>query len=296
MTEVEHRRFRLGESSGRPLGGYISPDPFPQALFGLARSRGYESQLSLARTLGYKSNSIVQKWYTGKSAPTPKELGRLLILLQPNDEELDSIIDPYGELLQEGRAIKGRSYLPDSNRAVQAGQANRKQRSNPFDKWMEEYCDNHQITLKSLARSLGFQKFSRIRPPYDEGVSLNSFSQVLQNGPQALNLSPEQTATLSEAVAVTIEEQIAAGRRYTDKDNWAARKLQVEFACRTYTPVQAAKELGVTREYVRQLRNKFSLPLLLTEDHLEMLKNRKEVPMETHESDGTAHNYHVRSY
>lgn len=258
MTELEQKRFRRGESTGRPLGGNISPEPFPQALYGLALSRGFESQKALAIALSIRY-STVGSWYRGERTPHPQFIGEILVLLQPNDEESDSLLNPYGQLLEK-KPIKQSLFRRKVGRSL-------------FDEWVEKYCDNHSLTLIAFARLLGFENYKTIRT-YPK-IGLDTFSRVLQNAPKALNLSPEGTEALSEVVATTIEQQIAGGRRYSGQNNFLARKLQAEFSCRTYTPDQAAKILGITREGARYLRNKFGLPLLLTENHLNMLRNRK---------------------
>lgn len=48
IGEVERVRFRNGEDPNRPIGGNIVDKPFPQTLHGLAASKGFDSQTSLA--------------------------------------------------------------------------------------------------------------------------------------------------------------------------------------------------------------------------------------------------------
>ena len=78
--ELEPRKFRRGENASRPWGGNVSGEAFPQALYNLAVSRGYESQMALARALGKKRNSTVRRWYQGKTVPLPAELEAILAL------------------------------------------------------------------------------------------------------------------------------------------------------------------------------------------------------------------------
>lgn len=267
MPEFEQRKFRRGENTGRPLGGNVSTEPFPQALYNLALSRGYKSQLALARALGRKSNSAVRAWYTGIHPPTPEHLGQILVLLEPNDDERDSIVNPYGKLLQEG-----------TERATRTGQKSIKPGPTPFDEWMESFCRENTISLTSLAVVMGFKRLEAIRPQ-NRLVGLHTFSDILQTAPQALNLSPQATDRLSEAVASTIEEQIAAGHHYqTDNANGRIKTWQAQISCKTYTCRQAGRELGITGERVRQLRNKLNLPYLLTEEDLNVLRARNLKP------------------
>lgn len=275
MPEKEVK-FRRGESTGRPLGGKVSSEPFPQALYALAKSRGFESQLSLAKTLGFRGNSQVQTWYSGKSAPLPEYFGTLLILFQPNDEELDSIVEPYGQLLQEGKAVMG--SLAHSEKAILAGQKNIKAGLTPFDSWVEQYCRDHKTSIRNLRRNLseaiGFVKFD-IR--HADTLGIYNYSQVLQKAPEVLNLSEQETDSLSEAVAQTLEAQFAKGRKFRS-DTWPRGiiLLQKQLTCRTFTSNQAGRELGITGQRVRQLRDKLSLPYLLTEEHIVLLRNRRK--------------------
>lgn len=268
MSELEPRKFRPGESTGRPLGGNVSSEPFPQALYKLALSRGFESQLALAKALGHGYNSLVGNWYHGR-VPIPESLGRILVLFQPNGEELDSIIDPYGQLLAERRGAVG----ADSPTAIRLGLARIKPKETPFDRWLEQYCRDNNLTLKLLARTLGLSSPNSLRQTRSK-VGLETFSEILQTAPQALNLSPQETDILSEAVASTITEQIASGHVYQSYSlpTGKIRSLQAQIPCRTYNLSQAAVELVLTHQRVSQLRNKLNLPYLLTDEHIKMLK------------------------
>lgn len=267
MVELEQKKFRPGEHTGKPLGGNVSAEPFSQALYELARSRGYKSQLALGRALGYRSNSLVRTWYTGMNTPGPEYFGQILVLLKPNDDELDSIVDPYGKLLQKG-----------AERAIRRDQKKIKPGATPFDEWMESFCRKNTMSLTSLVVTMGFKNISTIRR-WNRPVSLDIFSDILQTAPQALNLSSRETDCLSEAVASTIEEQIAAGHNYlTNISSRRIRMWQAQIPCKTYNRGQAARELGITRERVRQLSNKFGLSYLLTEEDLNVLKARNRKP------------------
>lgn len=267
MVESSQEKFRPGENTGRPIGGNISLEPFPQALHSLALSRGYESQLSLARALGYKSNGIVRAWYSGRSAPSPELFGRILVLLRPDDHELDMIAEPYGELLQKGKG----NISAGTEISVRIGLSFIKPGLTPFDAWMEGFCKERRMSLKAIIKGMGLVSRS-IR---QTSASLETFSIILQNAPKNLNLTPAETDQLSEAVAQTIEQRLASGYVYSDNPTSKVLTWQSEIPCRTYTGVQAAKELGLSRERVRQLRGQYSLPYLLTEENLTMLRLRK---------------------
>ena len=103
MVEVEARTiFRRGEAPGRPIGGRIADRPFPKELSSVASDRGYESQYSLSKALGKSpTGGVVKRWYSGEHTPIPKEFCKLIVLFQPNDENLEGLIDAYGCALIE---------------------------------------------------------------------------------------------------------------------------------------------------------------------------------------------------
>lgn len=92
MSEFAQRKFEN-----------VFPKPFHQVLYELACSRGFTSQRALARALCV-SDSSVSNWYTGGIMPGPDRMGLILVLLRPNDDELDSLVEAYGELLQKKTA------------------------------------------------------------------------------------------------------------------------------------------------------------------------------------------------
>lgn len=271
IREVEPRKFRIGESTGKPWGGNVSPDPFPQALYNLARSRGYESQLSLAQALCKRANVAVGLWYGGKRVPLPDEFGKILRLLKPNNEELDALLEPYGKLLQEGKGRKG-GNLADSESTRRQGFKQMLPAKTPFEAWVKRFCQEKKLTLTNMATLLGFNT-GGLR---ERGFGIQTYSEILQNAQQALGLSEEEVTLLGDTVAQTIEQRIAEGHKFTDSlHGTSLKKIQRELACVTYTGHEAAEKLGITRERVRQLRQKLGLPLLLTEGHIEILRERR---------------------
>lgn len=276
MEEIEPRKFKRGESTGRPLGGNVSDEAFPQALYSLALARGYESQLSLARALGKKRNNIVSIWYRGNGVPSPEEFGRLLILFQPNDEELDRIVEPYGRLLEEGKGNRG--PIKASEMATKLGQIHIKEKLTPFDSWLEQFCKKRVTPMITLAEYLGCSLNGIRTTPSQPYLGLVAYSEILQKIPQALNLDEDETGLLAESVAQTIERAFEEGHSFQPGLCGASvKKLQREVVCRTYTGVQAAGELGISRQRVGQLRGKFNLPYLLTEDDINLLRPGREV-------------------
>lgn len=100
MVENQPKRLRKGESPGKPWGGAIADRPFSQALFALACSRGFQSQLALARALGKKDNRTTRQWYVSGIYPRPESLGEILQVLKPNEPELETLLTPWVENLR----------------------------------------------------------------------------------------------------------------------------------------------------------------------------------------------------
>ncbi len=257
--ETEPGKFRPGESTGKPWGGNVSSAPFPQALYSLARSRGYESQLALANGLCKKESSMVRAWYIGEHAPSPDELGSLLRLLKPNEQELDSLIAPYGQLLQ------------DSELRIRL--KNMKPAKTPFEAWIKGFCQERQVTMGAVATLVGATSIKEIA---NHDISLQTYSEILQNAPTALDLSEQEVISLGDVVAQTIQQRIETGRNFHDYLGGAAvTRAQSGFACITYNGAQAAEILDLSRERIRQLRVKHNLPLLLNDEHIKILRRRK---------------------
>lgn len=97
------RKFRPGENTRRPIGGHIAPLPFSQALYDLAKSRGYESQRDLTIALGGKGDGLVGSWYAGKRWPDRISLGNLITTLNPNPRELERILKLWTAYKDSGR-------------------------------------------------------------------------------------------------------------------------------------------------------------------------------------------------
>ena len=178
MVENEPVKFRRGESTGRPIGGHVSKEPFPQALYKLAASRGYESQSSLSRVLGESSNSSVSNWYLGRRAPSPEYFAAFLRLLKPNDEELEALVEPYRKLLAQWRG--NRSSHSNTHITVEHGQKQIKPSNTALGFWLVDYAKEKLITLNTLAERL------RIKGSDRDMLSLRTMSDILQRAPEVL--------------------------------------------------------------------------------------------------------------
>lgn len=262
MIEGELRKFRNGEAPGKPIGGNISKEPFPQALYNLAVSRGYESQSSLAKVFGHKGNDGTGFWYQGKRVPTPDYFGALLMLFKPKDEELDALVEPYRRLLAEGKGSQGN--VSGTRRAVETGRKCIKPSDTPLGSWIENYAQKEGISLQTLAKRLQYSSMTG-----RDGFGLESMSYILQKAPEALGLSKQQTKILAEAVAKTIVEKISQGYEFRNSiDVMRLKQIQQELQCTTFTGPQAARKLGTSRQNISLLRQRMDLPMLLTENDI----------------------------
>ena len=273
MTDEFETKFRRGESKDKPIGGNVSREPFPQAFYSLARSRGNASQLKIAKVL-CTTQSKIGSWLRGESVPLPAGFGSILVCFQPNDDEHDNIVEPYANLLQKAEESRTRTFSEASRRVWKLKE--KLKDKTPFEDWVEEFCRTRQISSKAFEQALASRYFFRsklLRFHFRGPLSLDRYSEILQTASEALNLSSQQTDSLSEAVAKTIEDLLAAGHRFKERMN--GRGLAVysrTLPYKTYNSVEAAEELGISRKWVRQLRMRLNLPPLLTECQLEILR------------------------
>lgn len=237
----------------RVPGGNIPDEPFPQALSTLAKSRGFDSQSSLARALGIKQ-SRVSPWYTGKLTPSPDYFGALLRILKPDDQELDSLVEPYCLYLTE------RSFLLSQER--------RKKPTNFLGQVIDRICDNHRITTAGWSEQIGMS-LGRIRHLRPQNLpSIGFLGEFLDNSLDAVDLSDEERQLLTEGVAQLIESRFREGKTPRDYGPSMYSSLQKKLPHKTYMPVDIAREVGKSRQRIEQLRRKFGIPnVLLTEDN-----------------------------
>ncbi|MBI2327960.1 hypothetical protein HYU92_06610 [Candidatus Curtissbacteria bacterium] len=269
MPERDQPNFRSGEISRRPYGENVSLEPLPQALRALMVSRGFETQISLGKALGGKSNSTVRPWLIGRRVPSPEEFGRLLILLKPNGQELDRLVEPWRNLLQAGRGRIG-GVAADSEVAIKRGKSLIKPAETPIGRWLEDYCRQKQISLAILLRILGLNI-----NPYGQNrdnLSIDSLATLLEKS-ERLDLTDEEKEQLADAIAATIEIKSSSGHRFQGGPKGGKiRSMQKTLPYVTYNGVEAAGHLGVSRAAVSVVRGQLDLPLLMTAAQLAMLE------------------------
>lgn len=109
MVELETQRvFRRGENERKPYLGNPSGDPFTLELHRLTASKGFVSQLALARALvgqelANKKQGTISNWFTGKYCPLPGDFISLIKVLEPDEEELMDFVAKYTS--RTGRTI-----------------------------------------------------------------------------------------------------------------------------------------------------------------------------------------------
>lgn len=247
MPERSEGKFRIGESAGKPIGGNVADQAMPQALYDFALSRGFESQNAFAKSINIR-NSVVSKWYRGVRVPSAEGMSNIFLVHQPTPVEVEMLIGPWAEQLQAKKRVR---------KHVQS--------KTPIGMWIERYVFDHKITFGEFARNVGLS-FASAR----DKMGIEGMERIIENA-ELLELDAVQTAELVEVVAQTIEEKAAKGHKFKSNSN-RAKIAQADLACTTYTPIQAADELGVTREAIRQHRERLKLPLLMNEQQFEILK------------------------
>lgn len=259
--ELEQPRFRIGETANRPYGGNVSDAPFPRALYCLAVKSGFESQSALAKAIGSKPNTV-SGWYRGEKVPSPERFGNFLILTNSSEEEREPLVAAYANRLAEQEAS---SRLKLSGRFMQPS-------NNPFGKWTEDFCHERAMTIAKFKEMLAISPRSSRRNHGRETIEL-----IRQNAKDKLKLSEEQTASLNEAIDKEIQQRTEEGHKF--QSGLRGRQLvkgQEKLNYRTYNGKQAGEILEISRERVRRLRNNFNLPVLLTNEHIEMLRGHLE--------------------
>lgn len=268
--------------SGKGIaGGSVSNEPFPRALYELSRSRGYVSQMSLARELGCQHSIIVSKWYRGESAPTLEYFSALLRLLKPNDKELEDLVNPYCELFTKGFGSQGR--VSGTERSFKVAKKERKPASNLFGRTIDKICDRERITFRKFAQKIGILPASLQTLRRKRAGSLELLAEILEKVSQSFELKEDEIIGLSEGVAQMIEEKVRKGERLMLVTSTRYRSLQKEIPCQTYRPVNIANELGLSRERVRQIRQKLGIEnvIMTEEDRQQILDYRKKVRAKT---------------
>lgn len=173
--EIKMGQFESYGDTQRQAQENGAGEEFARALRNIAALRGFESQVALARGLGYVNGSSVNGWYRGINTPNAENFGKLLGYLKPSGEELESLVEPWRKLLEEGKAVSGN--VPDTAITLRAGQKRMKKATTPFGMWIEGYCKSHQTTLVNLAHSV---QYSNLRGQIRDRISIEGMKKILQ--------------------------------------------------------------------------------------------------------------------
>lgn len=254
----------------KPPGGNISNEPFPKALYAVAKAAGLESQMSLARVLGlHGNNSTVHNWYTGKRLPSPELFGRILQVTNPTEEQREPLVKAYSQLLQKGKGQIG--SVAGTERAARIGQHHIVPSETPLGKWIETFCKEKRIPLAEFYRRLLGSFRAR-----DE-IGLPTMQALTQDAKEVLNLSDAQYDDLLQAIAKTKEEKTQKGHMFKNSIGSQLKKRQQGLAKKgqiTFTGEQAGQELGFTRAAISLQRQKRRWDHLLTPEQVEILRSQ----------------------
>lgn len=249
-------------SSTLPWERTITGSSFSTILHRLALSRNIRSQTELAKRVGV-TQPTVANWISGKNIPKAVPYDHIIDALNPNEKAREQLNTAYRKELRDRRV-----------HLIQAERKRGIKPETPVGKWFYEYRTQKKISSAELEKCL----LGRTLRSLDgisrwDNLSLSTLSEILLNAPEKLDLKSQQVDSLSEAVAKTVEKQLAKGRRFQDGiKGQAIIELQKRIPFKTFNGQQAGKILGRTRESVRQLREKLGLPLLLNPYQLELLR------------------------
>lgn len=185
-------------------------EEFAGALRNIAALRGFESQVALARELGYVNGSSVNGWYRGINTPNAENFGKLLRYLKPTEEELESLVEPWRKLLEEGKALSGN--VPDTAITLRAGQKRMKKATTPFGMWIEGYCRSHQTTLVNLAHSV---QFSNLRGQIRDRISVSGMLRILRKLPEIKALTAEEEEGLKKVIDQEIMRRVEQDQNFS---------------------------------------------------------------------------------
>jgi len=266
--EVERTIFRPGENAKRPYWGNVTDVPFAQILRRVAIGRGYISQKSLAEALGRKSNGLVYKWSSDRSIPSAETFGKIIVLFQPHDGELELLIEAYAQEISKrtganevwGMGVERRLKMIKSSETL-------------VGRWIEDYCINHRKTFSDFIKLIGMS--SKSSKSQRDKLGLLYMNAILDNV-NMLEPSEEEERRLVDAIEETKKKRLEEGREFREYPTSLVRTMQKKVGGRTYNGQQAGDNLDISREWVRKLRRKFGYQRLLTDEDLEVLRSHLE--------------------
>lgn len=238
---------------GRPRE--VSPKPFGQALYQLSQSRGFRTQEELTQGLGLKAKASVGRYFRGEEMPSPETFGGILATLKPDEGELETLIAQFSQDLIDKRV-----------RGAQRAQRSRRPSDSLIGQLIEKICDSRKISLKEFSKEIGIGS-SRIRDlRRGQGWTLDLLSGLLERAPDVFNLSEEEIENLSSAAAKLIRETVETGQKVKSIGPNNSYRVFRDLSCQTYTGGDLARELHISREAIRQRREKLGIEnVILTE-------------------------------
>jgi len=261
MKEREVELLVETEPKKRKPYGLVSKEPFPTILNGILLKRGL-TRKDLAE-ITEMTQGAVCFWFTGRSVPSLKALGALLIALRLDDDEVDELTEAYGCELSKGRGVSRVNSLELSRLLIKPSES-------PVGKWIEEQCIERNITVTEGMRLL---KLTSKRSSVRDSFGLETLIRMQQNAPWAFKLSEEEIEILNRAIQDQISTELEKRHRFVHRGkNGLTPEERKTLNYHYYNFAEVAETLGTSREWIRILCRKFNFVSPLTRDQIKKLE------------------------
>lgn len=200
---IGERRFRNGESPGRPGGGNVADDPFAKALYEIAEFRGLATQTALSVALGHgrTGQGVVNRWYRAVRVPCPAEFGNILVILDPPEPCRERLVAAYADKVMQGRGSPGH-YRHNAEQAFELSKKLIKTPADEVGTWTVDFCKERKMSLRLFFRGVGLARHG----VYNR-FSLHAILVILDNVQTAFGTGDERMESLRSAVAKKIERE-----------------------------------------------------------------------------------------
>lgn len=242
--------------------------PFTIVFGELISSRGFPSGKAIAEEMGVNPIYIT-RWRRGYNNPSPKHFGKLVLLFQPYDDKLEDFVEAYAQDLRRGKGveIEGQWELKPKEMKLKISESRMGSSKYPIGQWIEKYCKEKGITLEQFRERLDMRLSDR------DSFGIGALNKIFWNGQSSLGLTEDEKKEFQRAIDETKRLRIKQGHRFQSSNSrFLLSEMKKRSSSNSYNGSEAAKILGISREWVRKLRMKFNLPLLLTDSDIQMLK------------------------
>ena len=141
--------------------------------------------------------------------------------------------------------------------------------------WVDQVCTYQAISRLEFGKQIGHTNPSMwaYKGNFPDFISISSILVYSE----ANNIPEDLKEGFREIISDEISKRAERGKTLTEASPRREITYQKSAECVLYTGVQAGKELGVSRERVRQLRHELGIEhTLFTERDLKRLKKRQE--------------------